>query len=618
MKNVKGELKRGKKEKHEGNMLSKLKDLYCLLNREQRKSLLKLQILVIFMAIAEVASVVAIGSFMTLIGDIGRLEGNGVLARVYMISGFSEPSDFLFWAGFTVLLALIITTSVSMVTVWRLSLYGQKLGAELSVRLFKHYMHQPWLFHTAGSSSILISRISQECRRVTDHIISPLMQMNSKIVMAFFMGVAIFIYNPKVAAVGVGTFAVAYVLLYRVVRRRLAANGRMISRKQRERFQIMAEGFGGIKDVLLLGRQGVFNGRFEQYSLFLGRAKGLNKALSQLPRYAMELVAFGTIVFLVLYLLAAHEGNLGAVLPILSVYALAGLKLLPAFQTIYTNVSTIRGDLAGFDSIRKDLYASRDAEYVEPEPSVGRNLVLQDAIELRDVTFHYPGKAEPALNGCSLSVPVNQVIGLVGPSGSGKSTAVDVLIGLLEPEAGELVVNGEPLAAEQKRAWQNSLGFVSQSIFLADASIRENIAFGLSSGEIDEKRVNLAATMAHLDELLENLPNGLDTRVGERGVQLSGGQRQRIGIARALYDDAKVLILDEATSALDGITEKLVMDAIHDFYGEKTIIMIAHRLATVKNCDCIYLMEAGQVVDHGTYEDLLQRNVVFQRMQEHA
>lgn len=618
MKKMKHGLRKGYKDKHESSMLSKAKDLYCLLTRDQRKRLIKLQVLVIFMAIAEVAGVIAIGSFMTLVGDIERLEGNGVLARAYMMSGFTEPEDFLFWAGVSVLLALVIATTISMVTVWRLSLYGQQLGAELSVRLFKHYMQQPWLFHTAGSSSMLISRISQECRRVTDHIINPLMQMNSKIVMALFMGIAVFIYNPRVAAVGVGAFLLAYMFLYQVVRRRLAANGKMISRKQRERFQIMAEGFGGIKDVLLLGRQGVFNDRFEQYSRFLGRAKGLNKALAQLPRYAMELVAFGTIIFLVLYLLAAHEGNLGAVLPILSVYALAGMKLLPAFQTIYTNVSTIRGDLSGFDSIRKDLYASKGAEYEKPDPCHGRKLLLQKAIELRDVTFHYPGKLEPALDGCSLSVPARQVIGLVGPSGSGKSTAVDVLIGLLEPEAGELLIDGEPLATENKRAWQNSLGFVSQSIFLADASIRENIAFGLPCGEIDDNRLHMAATMAHLDEVLEDLPDGLDTRVGERGVQLSGGQRQRIGIARALYDDAKVLILDEATSALDGITERLVMDAIHDFYGEKTIIMIAHRLATVRNCDCIYLMESGKVVDHGTYDELLQRNVVFQRMLEHA
>jgi len=210
------------------------------------------------------------------------------------------------------------------------------------------------------------------------------------------------------------------------------------------------------------------------------------------------------------------------------------------------------------------------------------------------------------------------VVGLVGASGSGKSTAIDLLLGLMAPQQGQLLVDGEPITEENVRAWQNSLGFVPQSIFLADSSIRENIAFGLPPEAVDEEKVNRAANMAHLDQLLAELPSGLDTRVGERGVQLSGGQRQRIGIARALYHDADVLILDEATSALDGITEKLIMDAIHDFSGKKTIIMIAHRLATVRQCDSIYLLEQGRVIDHGTYDELSSRNTIFRRMAQHA
>ena len=216
-----------------------------------------------------------------------------------------------------------------------------------------------------------------------------------------------------------------------------------------------------------------------------------------------------------------------------------------------------------------------------------------------------------------MTIGVNQVIGLVGASGSGKSTSIDILLGLIQPEKGELLIDGEPITKQQLRAWQNSLGFVPQSIFLADSSIRENIAFGLPPELVDEKKVQRAATMAHLDELLAELPDGLNTRVGERGVQLSGGQRQRIGIARALYHDADVLILDEATSALDGITEKLIMDAIHDFSGKKTIIMIAHRLTTVKQCDVIFMMSQGEVVDSGTFDELAARSQVFQRMANH-
>ncbi len=498
-------------------------------------------------------------------------------------------------------------------------MYGQQIGAELSTRLYRHYMHQPWLFHAAGSSAQLTNKISQECTRVTDKIIAPLMKMNARVVMVFFMSVAILIFNPVVAITGFIVFFLVYLLLYRTVRRKLVANGKVVSATQRERFKLMGEGFGGIKDVLLLGRQQVFNQRFEQSSRSLGRARGMTKTLSEVPRYAMELLAFGSVIFLVLYLLVARDGNLGDILPVLSVFALAGLKLLPAFQQIYTCVATIRGELAAFDSIREDLSDSRYAACQSPpSESTAGYLELHQAIELRNVIFHYPGKEEAALEKLSITVPVNQVVGLVGASGSGKSTAIDILLALIEPDSGELLIDGLPLNDEMKRAWQNSLGFVPQSIFLADASIRENIAFGLLDEQVDYHRVQRAASMARLDELISQLPDGLETRVGERGIQLSGGQRQRIGIARALYDDASVLIFDEATSALDGITEKLVMDSIHEFSGNKTIIMIAHRLATVRSCDCIYLMERGRVVDHGKYDELVDRNVLFQRMATHS
>ena len=596
-------------------MFANVRALFQLLTREQRRRLLRLQVLVVLMALAEVGGVLSIGPFMALVGDMSRLQGDGLLAQLYAMSGLASPRDFLFWMGLAVLVALSLSAAVSMLTVWRLSVYGQQLGAELSIRLYKHYMKQPWLFHASGSSTRLVNNVAQESKRITDSLISPFMQMNAKVATAGFMAVAIFLFNPLVALVGVGVFLACYLLLYRTVRRRLAANGRAVSATQVARYRLMSEGFGGIKDTLLLGRQGLFNERFESASRRYGRAQGTTKALAQVPRYLIELVAFGAVIFLVLYLLATHEGNLGTILPVLSVYALAGFKLLPAFQQIYSSVSLMRGNIAAFEAIRRDLEESRGAEHDAPGAGAGvAPLVPQQAVELRDVTFRYPGKHEAALDGVSLVLPANRVIGIVGPSGSGKSTAIDLLLGLIEPQQGALLVDDQPVTGERRRAWQNGLGFVPQAIFLADASIRENIAFGLPAERIDEARVRRAASMARLDELLDQLPQGLDTRVGERGIQLSGGQRQRIGIARALYDDARVLILDEATSALDGITESEVMAGIHDFTGTRTIVMIAHRLATVRQCDIIYLMQQGRVVDQGRYDELVARNTTFQRM----
>ena len=598
-------------------MFSRIKKLYLLLTAEQRKKLLRLQVLVVLMAFAEVAGVAAIGPFMSVVGDISRLEGEGTLAQLYVASGMETPRQFLFWLGIAVLMALTCAALISMYATWRLALYAQQVGAELSTRLYHHYMQQPWLFHASGSSSQLTNKIAQETLRITQNVVQPLMQMNAKGVLAIVMATAIFLFNPLVAISGLCIFGVAYFVLFRTVRQRLTRNGKVITQTNQLRFKLMNEGFGGIKDTLLLGRQADFNQRFAQASEEMGVARGVTMGLSQVPRYAMELIAFGAVIFLVLYLLAAYEGNLGNILPVLSVYALAGFKLLPAFQQIYTSLANVKGNIAAFDSLEDDLVASQSATPGKPAAAAGK-CNPQHSITLDNIHFAYPGKEEKALDGLTMKIPRNQIIGLVGASGSGKSTAIDVLLGLMTPEQGALKVDGETLTGQRLRAWQNSLGFVPQAIFLADASIRENIAFGLPPADIDDAKVQRAAQMAHLDELLERLPEGLNTRVGERGIQLSGGQRQRIGIARALYDDAEVLVLDEATSALDGITEKLVMDAIHDFAGQKTIIMIAHRLATVKQCDTIYLLKNGRVIDQGSYQELAERNVTFQRMAEHA
>lgn len=598
-------------------MFARLNQLYRLLTNEQRKKLITLQALVVLMAFAEVGGVAAIGPFMAIVGDISRLEGDGALGQLYQLSGAQSPQKFLFWMGVGVLIALTGAAMISMYVTWRLSLYAQQIGAELSIRLYHYYMQQSWLFHASGSSSQLTNKIAQETMRITNQVIQPLMQMNAKGVLAFVMALAIFIFNPVVAIAGVFLFVIAYAILYRTVRKRLTKNGKVITHTNQQRFKLMNEGFGGIKDALLLGRQSDFNKRFTLTSQQFGYAQGVTRGLAQVPRYAMELIAFGAVIFLVLYLLEAYDGNLGQILPVLSVYALAGFKLLPAFQQIYTSLAQVKGNIAAFDSLEEDLISSKNAVSGKSPSQFGK-LKPNKLIVLDNIHFRYPGKEEKALNGLTFEIPVNQVIGLVGASGSGKSTAIDVLLGLMKPEAGALKVDGEVLSDERLRAWQNNVGFVPQSIFLADASIRENIGFGLPSAQIDDERIKRATKLAHLDEFLENLPDGLETRVGERGVQLSGGQRQRIGIARALYDDADVLVLDEATSALDGITEKLVMDAIHDFAGKKTIIMIAHRLSTVKHCNTILLLQDGKVADQGSYLELAKRNVTFQRMAEHA
>lgn len=599
-------------------MLNVIKQLFSLLSASQVRRFYILQVLVVVMAFTELLGIASIAPFMALVGDISILEKSNVFAELYQISGLTDPMDFVFYTGLLVLLALTVSTLVSMFTIWKLSLYGASVGIEIADRLYAYYMREDWQFHASGSSAQLTKQVSTEAMRLTGGIIQPLLQMNAKVILAILISVSILIYNPIIAIGGLIIFALAYFLLYKLVRNKLVSNGQEISKVSTDRFRLMNEGFGGIKDVLLLDRSHDFIQRFEESGRVYARALGLNAGISQVPRYFMELIAFGTMIGLVLILIKLHEGNLGTVLPILAVYALAAFKLLPALQQIYSSVAQIKGNLAAFEAVEEDLQKSLNQNNSISKDTLPIRIELKEKITLSNIQFSYPSKPKPAVNGVTMTIPANSVVGLVGSTGSGKSTLIDLLLGLLTPQSGHLCIDDVCITPENKRAWQNTLGFVPQSIFLSEGTIAENIAFGLPTKDIDLKQVHKTLELAHLTELVEQLPDGVNTKVGERGVQLSGGQRQRIGIARALYHEADVLIFDEATSALDGITEKIIMDAIHDFSGQKTIVMIAHRLKTVQKCDIIYLMEQGKIVDQGTYHELLEKNIQFKKMAEHS
>ncbi len=598
-------------------MLNVVKKLFILLTPSQRKQFYGLQVLVVLMAFMEIIGVVSVIPFMTLIGDMDRLQQDTIIARIYKASGSTSESQFALLLGVAVLLMLFISSLTSMFTTWRLSIFATKVGQETSIRLYAHYLQQGWLFHASGSSAQLTKKIAIESGRVSTGIIMPLMQINARIVLTLFLGLSIFLYDPKVAIVALFIFAIAYFILFKLVRLQLQRNGKAISELNEERFRLMNEGFGGIKDLLLLGRGYDFIKRFNKTAYRLAYSQGTNIALTQVPRYFMELVAFGSMISLVLYLIANYDGNLGMVLPVLSVYALAAFKLLPAFQQIYSSIAVMKASIPAFESIQQDLVNLKKTS-LEATESVRSYLHPKKRISLDNLTFTYPGKNEPTLKQINLSIAVNSVIGIVGPSGSGKSTLIDILLGLIDPQIGQLKVDNKIINDKNRRSWQNTLGFVAQSIFLSEGTIAENVAFGIPQDQIDYDQVQHTLELAHLNELVKSFELGIHTKVGERGVKLSGGQRQRIGIARALYHEAEVLVFDEATSSLDGLTEKLIMEAINNFSGKKTIILIAHRLKTVQKCDQIFFIDNGQVVDQGTYQKLIETNKYFRNMALHA
>ncbi len=598
-------------------MFKLIKNLFNLLSTNQRKRFYVLQFLVIVMSVFEILGVASIIPFMALVGDMSQLEQNTFFAEVYRQSGVASESQFVFYIGLCVLGLLFVSMIISIFTTWGLSMFANKIGTEIADRLYTYYLQKGWLFHASGSSAQLTKKIATETMRVTGAVLVPLMQMNSKVVLSFLMSLSIFFYDPKVALIGLSIFAISYFFLFKGVRNRLNKNGIAISKVNEERFRLMNEGFGGIKDLLLMGRDNDFIDRFNKSGKTLAYSQGTNAALAHAPRYFVELLAFGSMITLILYLIASHNGNLGMILPILSVYAIGIIKLLPAFQQIYSSIAIIRANIPAFESIQQDLHDSLHKEY-QFQKFQQNYLNPKHSISLDNITFTYPNKEEPALNKLDMLIPSNNVIGIVGPSGSGKSTLIDILLGLIEPDEGHLKIDEEIVTLKNRRSWQNTIGFVAQTIFLSEGTIAENVAFGIPENQINLDQVQKVLKLAHLSDFVSTLDQGIYTKVGERGVQLSGGQRQRIGIARALYQNAEVLVFDEATSSLDGITEKMIMEAIHDFSGKKTIILIAHRLKTVKKCDKIFFINKGKLADQGTYQELIENNKHFKDMATHA
>ncbi len=599
-------------------MYNAIRQLFSLLTPSQYQRFFKLQILVVLMSFLEIVGVTSIIPFMALVGDMNQLQQDTLIAQLFNASGIKSESEFLFLLGVVVLLMLFISSVVSMFTIWKLSMFAHKIGVEIADTLYSHYLKQDWLFHATGSSAQLTKKVATEALRVTNGLVIPIMAMNARIVFIFFISFTIFIYDPKVALIGLLVFVTAYLILFKLVRKRLENNGEAISIVNEQRFRLMNEGFGGIKDVLLMGRDNDFINRFSKTGDSFAYSLGSTETLTQVPRYLIELIAFGSMISLLLYLIASHDGNLGMILPIMSVYALATFKLLPALQQIYRSIGHIKANISAFESIHQDLKDSSKAEIINTPEKDNSFFNPKEKISLENINFTYPGKQESAITNLNLSISANSVVGIVGPSGAGKSTLVDILLGLIEPQKGELKVDNISIDNKNRRSWQNTIGFVAQSIFLSEGTFAENVAFGIPDDQINLDRVQKALELAHLDELIKTLKNGIHTKVGERGVQLSGGQRQRVGIARALYHEAEVLVFDEATSSLDGITEKMIMESIDQLSGKKTIIMIAHRLKTIQNCDEIFFIDNGQIIDHGTYNELVERNEHFKNMAAHS
>lgn len=482
-----------------------------------------------------------------------------------------------------------------------------------SGELLETFMRRPWTFHLQHNSSELIHTINYEVSQVYHHVVISAFVMAVELLSLVVIAVILVALEPVVIPGVAVVLGIVSVLFYRRLQRRAAELSGRLRTEQVEMVKGIQQGLAGVKEATILGCQQYFLDAFRRSGEAYSRSLVVHGVMGALPRYILETVGVLGLVFVTVAMLG-RGGSTHSVLPILGALAVASVRMLPSLARILGSVAQIRFHRPSLEALH-EAFATDDVEHQREEPAPKLEpLPLENFVAFSNVHYTYPGSARPALCGIDFQIARGESIGLVGLSGGGKTTIADTLIGLLEPDRGSVDVDGEPLRGARLTAWQRNIGYIPQTIFLCDDTIRRNVAFGVVDHEIDEVRLDRALRAARLDEFVAGLPEGLSTFVGERGIRLSGGQRQRIGIARALYFEPKMLVLDEATSSLDGNTEREVVEAIERLRSERTMLVIAHRLSTVRACDRIVVVAAGKVVDSGTWDELLVRSLDFQKL----
>ncbi len=580
------------------------------LNRRRKYQCGLLVGLMFVSAFAEVISLGAVLPFLGILTAPDRVYKHPVVAGFASKIGVTTADQLLLPITVIFVVAALLAGAVRLLQLWANMRFSYATGHDLGTAAYLRSLYQPYKTHLGRNSSEVINGVDK-----VDQLLSLLLQtltLLSALVLVIFIVLTLLVIDPLVAILAFLGFGIFYGLVMWLTRRRLQKNSQMIARLQPLRLKAALEGLGAIRDVIIGGHQKTYSDIVRRADLPVRIALGNNTFIGDSPRYVVETFGIVLIAF-ISYGLARQKGEFTAVLPILGALAFGAQRLLPALQQIYRAWSSMAGSRASIEDALDLLDQPMPEEALSPPPPP---LDFRRDIRFESVKFQYSHEGPLVLAGLDLTIPYGARVGFVGCTGSGKSTTLDLLMGLLLPTSGEILVDGLPLQGERLRAWQRIIAHVSQSIFLADTTLAENIAFGIPPEAIDMDRVRQAAQRAHIAEFIESSPAGYNTMVGERGIRLSGGQRQRIGIARALYKQANVLVLDEGTSALDNITERAVMDDIDKLGRDLTILIIAHRLTTLSRCDMIVQLERDKMATQRTYEQLLDQSPTFRSMAE--
>ena len=589
-----------------------LKKLIFLLSPTERKHAAFLLIMNLIMALLEMIGVASIMPFIAVLTNPTLVETNVILNSIFKASnifGVTDNNKFLLFLGILVFVLLITSLTFKAATTFFQLKFVQMREYSIGKRLFEGYLNQPYSWFLGRHSADLGKSILSEVGVIINNGMQPFMVFVSNTMIVILLITLLMLVDSKLTLIVSFTLGIAYGLIFKLVRKFLNHVGKLRMINNQLRFTAISEAFGAAKEVKVGGLEEIFIKRFSDPAQIFARSQASSSAIAQIPRFALEAIAFGGIILLILFLMA-KTGDIDTVLPILSLYVFAGYRLLPAIQQIYSSFTQLSFVRPSVESLYDDLKSLEKNNINQ----VQNNFLFNKAISLKNISYEYPNAPRTSLKDVSLNITVGTSVGIVGATGSGKSTIVDIILGLLESQKGILEIDGQAITKKNVRSWQSIIGYVPQSIYLTDDTIAANIAFGVDPKSINLHNIEKVSKIANLHQfVIDELPNKYQTTIGEHGARLSGGQRQRIGIARALYHNPKLLILDEATNALDNITEKAVMENISSIKENLTIIMIAHRLSTVMQCDNIFLLEKGKLTNQGTFKELEKFSHLFSK-----
>ena len=594
------------------NYFKFLNELFNLFTTQEKKYFFKIQIIIIIMAFIEVLSIASIAPLMSVVSNLETIKSNAYLFKAYSILNFNDPNNFVYFIGLCSFFAIFISSLFSIFAIWQLAKFNSSINAQFANRLYSYFMGRSWNFHISKSSSELVQKIASESGRVTSGIISPLMRIISKIILTIFMLGLLFAVNFQVTFIILVSFAIIYSCVYFLTKKKLYNNGKKISNSNLNRFKLMTNGFNSIKELIILNRQNKLIEEFNEYGNTLAKSNALNQSYGQVPKYVIEFVAFAIAIFIVIFFFSILDGNIDEVLPIISLFIVSGFKLLPAFQQSYSGIASIRSNRPAFENIKYFLSQSKRSFKNQQNTNL-KNINDIKTINLSNIRFKY-NQEKNILDNINFKINEGEFIGLVGKTGSGKTTIIDILAGLHKPTDGKIKINNIDLNDINILDWRNKISYLSQSTYLVDGNFIDNIAFGIPDNEINHDQIKKAIEMSEMGEFVNSLDNGIFSNLGENGVKLSGGQIQRIGIARALYKNTKILLFDEPTSALDSTTERKIINNIRTNLKDITFIIITHRILTLKNCNKIFLLEDGKIINNGTFDYLNNNDKIFNQM----